>query len=77
LWKRGEFNSAAAEFREVLERSPEDQMAALLLNRCLKKQGLGTLRTEDARLQNLERLKTNYQERAYWQLKAVLDPKTP
>ena len=77
LWKRGEFNSAAGEFREVLERSPEDQMAALLLNRCLKKQGLGTLRTEDARLQNLERLKTNYQERAYWQLKAMLDPKTP
>jgi tetratricopeptide (TPR) repeat protein len=77
LWKRGEFNSAAAEFREVLERSPEDQMAALLLNRCLKKQGLGTLRAEEARLQNLERLKTNYQERAYWQLKAVLDPKTP
>ncbi|HEV8146600.1 MAG TPA: tetratricopeptide repeat protein [Bryobacteraceae bacterium] len=77
LWKRGEFNSAAVEFREVLERVPEDQLASLLLNRCLKKQALGTLRAEDARLQNLERLKTNYQERAYWQLKAVLEPKTP
>ncbi len=77
LWKRGEFNSAAVEFREVLERTPDDQTAALLLNRCVKRQGLAGIRTEDARLQNLERLKTNYEERAYWQLKAVLEPKTP
>ena len=29
----------------------------------------------DARLQTLERLKTNYDERAYRQLKSLLDPK--
>jgi hypothetical protein len=31
----------------------------------------------DGRLANLERLKTNYEERAYWQLKAMLEPKQP
>lgn len=77
LYKRGEFNSAAVEFREAIERAPDDQMAALLLSRCQKKQGLASTRAEDARLHNLERLKTNYEERAYWQLKAVLEPKTP
>jgi tetratricopeptide (TPR) repeat protein len=77
LWKRGDFASATVEFRAVLDRTPDDQIATLLLGRCLKKQGLGGTRAEDARLQNLERLKSNYEERAYLQLKALLEPKTP
>jgi tetratricopeptide (TPR) repeat protein len=79
LWKRGDFAAAADRFRAVLDRTPEDQMATLLLGRCLKKEGLraGDARSADARLQALERLKTNYEERAYWQLKSMLDPKTP
>ncbi|PYT18153.1 MAG: hypothetical protein DMG59_05310 [Acidobacteria bacterium] len=79
LWKKGDFAAAADRFRAVLDRSPEDQMATLLLGRCLKKQGLrtGGERATDARLQELERIKTNYEERAYWQLKSMLAPKTP
>jgi tetratricopeptide (TPR) repeat protein len=79
LWKKGEFTEAADHFRAVLDRDPDDQVATLLLGRCLKKQGLraGTASTHDAdaRLMGLERLKTNYEERAYRQLKAVIEAK--
>jgi tetratricopeptide (TPR) repeat protein len=80
LFKRGDFTAAAERFRAVLDRVPDDQMATLLLGRCLKKQALrpgSDARSPDARLQTLERLKRNYQERAYWQLKSVLESKTP
>lgn len=75
LWKKGDFSAAADRFRAALDRNPEDQMATLLLGRCLKKHGLNPRDSGDARLQNLERLKTNYEERAYRQLKSVLDSK--
>jgi len=71
LWKKGEFSGAAEHFRVVLDHTPDDQMATLLLGRCLKK----AVNTGDARLAGLERLKTNYEERAYWQLKAMLEQK--
>jgi tetratricopeptide (TPR) repeat protein len=79
LWKKGDFAAAADRFRAVLDRDPGDQMATLLLGRSLKKQGLraGDPHAADARFQGLERLKTNYEERAYWQLKAMIEPKTP
>lgn len=79
LFKRGDFSAAAERFRAVLDRVPDDQMATLLLGRCLKKQGLrpGDAHSPDARFQAVERLKRNYQERAYWQLKSVLESKTP
>ena len=79
LFKRGDFAGAAERFRAVLDRLPDDQMATLLLGRCLKKQALrpGTdPRSPDARLQAVERLKRNYQERAFWQLKTALESKT-
>ncbi len=44
----------------------------LLLARCLKKQGPRA--SQDPRLDNLERLKTNFEERAYMQLKSLLAP---
>lgn len=76
LWKKGDFTEAAAHFRAVLDRDPEDQVATLLLGRCLKKQGgRSGVAAADARLAGLERLKTNYDERAYWQLRAVIDAK--
>jgi tetratricopeptide (TPR) repeat protein len=75
LWKKGDFAAAADRFRAALDRNPDDQMATLLLGRCLKKQGLRPGDSGDARLQTLERLKTNYDERAYRQLKSLLDPK--
>jgi tetratricopeptide (TPR) repeat protein len=71
LWKKGDYAMAADRFRAVLDRSPDDQMATLLLGMCIKKQGP---RPGDARLETLERLKTNYEERAYWELKALVDP---
>ncbi len=74
LWKKGDFTSAADHFRAVADRVPDDQMATLLLGRCLKKQGFNP--ASDARLANLERIKTEYQERAYWQLKSMLDSKS-
>lgn len=74
LWKKGDFTAAAERFRAVLDRQPDDQTATLLLGLCLKHQGP---RPGDARLESLERLKTNYEERAYWELKAVLAPSHP
>ncbi len=73
LWKKGDFAEAAEHFRAVLDRDANDQMATLLLGRSLKKQGPHA--GADARFASLERLKTDYQERAYWQLKAVMDAK--
>ena len=75
LWKKGDFAAASEQFRAVLDRNPDDQMATLLLGRSLKKQGFHA--ATDARLAALERLKSDYQERAYWQLKSMLDSKTP
>ena len=76
LWKKGDFPAAADRFRAALDRDPGDQMATLLLGRCLKKQAVRTdANSPDARLQSLERLKTNFEERAYLQLKSLLDTK--
>jgi tetratricopeptide (TPR) repeat protein len=74
LWKRGNFQDAARSLRAVLDHDPNDTQAALLLERCQKQSGprLGEPRTE-----GLERIKTNYEESAYWQLKAVLQPEKP
>jgi len=74
LWKQGNFTAAAERFRAVLERDPEDKDAPVLLDRCLKKIGP---RRGDARTGSLERLKTNYEESAWFQLKAILQPKQP
>jgi tetratricopeptide (TPR) repeat protein len=78
LWKKGDFAAAADSFRSALDRSPDDAMATLLLGRCLNKQGLhADGRAGEARLLNLERLKTDFEERAYRQLKSMLDPHKP
>ena len=71
LWKKGDFAAAADRFRAVLDRTPDDQMATLMLGLSIKKQGP---RPGDARLETLERLKTNYEERAYWELKGLVEP---
>jgi tetratricopeptide (TPR) repeat protein len=74
LWKKGDFEDAAGYFRAVLEHNPDDQQASLLLGRCTDHTGA---RPGDSRTEGLERLKTNYEESAYWQLKAVLQPHQP
>ncbi|HLH43745.1 MAG TPA: tetratricopeptide repeat protein [Bryobacteraceae bacterium] len=76
LYKKGDLAGAAEQFRAVLDRNPEDPMATLLLGRCLKKQGLkADANSGGARFQNQERLKTAFEERAYLQLKSLLDRK--
>jgi tetratricopeptide (TPR) repeat protein len=74
LWKKGDYAAAAESFRALLDLNPADPSAPLLLARCLKKQGPRV--SPDPRLDNLERLKTNFEERAYMQLKSLLAPAT-
>ena len=70
-WKQGKFDAAAASFRAALERNPDDAEAKALLARCEKRSGP---RTGDTKTEALERLKANYEESAWWQLKAALQP---
>jgi tetratricopeptide (TPR) repeat protein len=72
LWKRGDFANAAEKFRAALERNPEDKEAAALLGRCLKKIGP---RAGDSPAHGFERVKLDFQEGAYRQLKAALEGK--
>lgn len=74
LWRSGSFNAAADRFHAVLNHNPDDAVAALLLQRCENRSGP---RPGDSQTEGLERLKTNYEESAYWQLKAVLQPEKP
>ncbi len=74
LWKKGNFHDAAQYFRTVLEHEPSDVEAGLLLARAEKSDGP---RPGDPRTDGLERLKTNYEESAYRQLKAVLQSGKP
>jgi tetratricopeptide (TPR) repeat protein len=74
LWRSGNFQAAAQSFRAVLDRNPNDAQASVLLERSEKASGA---RPGDPRTEGLERLKTNYEESAYRQLKAVLQPAKP
>jgi len=74
LWRTGSFAAAAERFHAALDHDPADAQAALLLARCQKQSGP---RPGDSQTEGLERLKTNYEESAYWQLKAVLQPDKP
>ena len=74
LWKAGRFTEAADRFRAALDRNPEDTLATLMLGRCLKQAGP---RPGDPRSQGLERLKHNYEERAWRELKATLEQLAP
>ena len=72
LWQRGDFDKAAEIFRALLDRNPDDAEAVLFLGRCLKKDGP---RAGDPRSEGRERLKLNFEETAYRQLKAELESK--
>jgi TPR repeat protein len=74
LWRRAGFDAAAERFRAALERDPQDAEAGAMLERCLKRSGP---RPGDTKTERLERLKTNYEESAWWQLKAALQPEKP
>lgn len=74
LWKRGDYAAAADSFRAALARNPEDAQATTLLGRCLNKTGP---RPGDPQSQGLERVKPNFEEGAYRQLKAALEGQKP
>lgn len=61
LWKRGDFEAAAERFRAVLDRTQDDEDAALLLQRCQNRNGP---RRGEVRTEGLERLKESYAEPA-------------
>jgi tetratricopeptide (TPR) repeat protein len=72
LWKQGRFELAAANFRAVLDRSPGDQEATIMLGRCIKMDGP---RAGDPRSDGRERIKTAFEDSAYRQLEAELKSK--
>lgn len=72
LWKSGDIASAAASFRAVLDRNPADEEARAFLAQCQNGDGP---RPADPKVQGRERLKANYEETAYRQLKAELESK--
>ncbi len=72
LWKQGQFALAAADFKAVLERSPTDEQAKLLLQRCLKMDGP---REGELASNPRERIKTAFEDSAYRQLQAELKGK--
>jgi len=72
LWKQGRFELAAANFRAVLDRSPSDTEATIMLGRCIKMDGP---RAGDPRSDGRERIKTAFEDSAYRQLQAELKSK--
>jgi tetratricopeptide (TPR) repeat protein len=66
LWKAGQYPAAADSFRAVLERNPNDDEAAGLLSHAERRE------PPRPGSEGHERLKTNYEETAYRQLKAEL-----
>jgi tetratricopeptide (TPR) repeat protein len=69
LWKAGQYPAAADSFRAVLERNPNDEETAALLSHAERRE------PPRPGSEGHERLKTNYEETAYRQLKAELGGK--
>ena len=69
LWKAGQFRAAADSLRAALERNPNDEEAAGLLAKVERQEASPP--GNEVR----ERLKTNYEETAFRQLKAELESK--
>ncbi len=72
LWRQGSFEKAADRFRAVLDRRPDDGEATLMLGRCLKQ---SPARVSEASSEPGPRLKQNFDETPYRQLKEMLEPK--
>ena len=72
LWKAGRYAEAAESFRAAAQRNANDPDATVFLGRSLKEEGP---RAGDPRSEGRERIKTNYEETAYRELKAELESK--
>ena len=71
LLSRGAHAEASEQFRATLDRDPKDQEATKLLGRSLRPQAGGAAKED---LHGLERLKLEYEEAAYQQLKLLVAP---
>ena len=72
LWKKGDFAAAAESFRALLDLDPTILPRPCCWRVVSKNRARAPARIPD--LNNLERLKTNFEERAYMQLKSLLAP---
>ncbi len=70
LWKNGRYDDAAERFRASLDRNPQDPQAILMLGRSLAKT---PPKESDLKAAGLERIKDNFEEMAYRQLRATLE----
>jgi tetratricopeptide (TPR) repeat protein len=68
-WRMGRFDEAVESFRAALDRQPNDAEAVTFLGMALKREGP---RPGDPKTAGRQRLKTNYDEEAYRELKAEL-----
>ncbi len=71
LYRKGDFDAAIPLLESTIARKPGDEVAKGLLDKCRRKEAArpGELKTEA-----LERIKENYDEAAWLQHKALLDP---
>ena len=72
LWHAKRFDEAADRFRAVLERIPDDKEATTLLGYCLKREAP---RAGDPKQEGLERVKEEYEETVFRQLKSMIEKK--
>lgn len=72
MWRAKRFDDAANQFRAVLERIPDDADATALLGLCLRNQ---TLRAGESKYEGLERMREEYEETVFRQLKSLVDKK--
>jgi len=68
-WRLGHFDDAVESFRAALQRAPTDTEATTFLGMALKREGP---RPGDPKTAGRQRIKTNYDEQAYRELKAEL-----
>jgi tetratricopeptide (TPR) repeat protein len=69
LYRKGDFDGATRALEAALTRKPDDEIAGELIERCKRKE---PARPGDVRIESLERIKENYDETAWLQLKALV-----
>jgi tetratricopeptide (TPR) repeat protein len=71
LYRTGDFEAAIPLLESALTRKPDDAVADRLLGKCRRREAA---RPGEVRSDALERIKENYDETAWLQLKALIDP---
>jgi len=71
LYRKGDFDAAIPLLESSLTHKPGDEAASRLLDKCKRKEAA---RPGELKAEALERIKENYDETAWLQLKALIDP---